>query len=281
MTGYTAGARNGNMAAVLRAFEDGRHRAEFYRAWRVGVSAGLTHPAILAMISSLGGTTRAVHAHLLAGTREGRDIAALVRARPELFERFEAALLTLGDESGTLDRVLGALAAFFERQHRMMLAVKKQLAYPMFVSLVAVLLGPLPLVFQGRTSLYFASAGLGLVGWFTIGGSVLAGRAQRYQRRPMFVRARFARALMMTIESGLPLAKAVRLSADASGDPALAAHVARQGERALSTQSLERTLTGAPAITPDLLASIRVAEGTGDLRTTLGRMADLYEDGFR
>ncbi len=269
------------MAAVLRAFEDGRHRAELYRAWRVGLSAGLTHPAILVMISSLSGTTRAVHAHLLAGTRAGRGIAALVRARPELFEPFEAALLTLGDESGTLDRVLGALAAFFERQHRMMLAVKKQLAYPLFVSLAAVLIGPLPLVFQGRTPLYFAAAGLGLVTWFVLGGSLIAGRAQRYQRRPIFVRARFARALMMTIEAGLPLAQSVRLAADASGDPALAAHVARQGERALSTRSLEETLAGAPAITPDLLASIRVAERTGDLRTTLGRMAELYEDGFR
>lgn len=272
---------SGSIAAVLRAFEDGRHRAELYRAWRIGISAGLTHPAILGHITALGGTSREVHAHLLAGTREGRDVSTLVRARPGLFEPFEAALLTLGDESGTLDVVLGALAAFFERQHRMMLAVKKQLAYPLFVSLVAVVIAPLPLVFRGQVPAYFAAAGLGLVGWFVFGGSVIAGRAQRYQRKPMFVRARFARALMMTLEAGLPLARAVRLAADASGDPALAAHVARQGERALGAQSLEQTLTGAPAITPDLLAMLRVAEQTGDFRTTLGRLAELYEDGFR
>lgn len=271
----------GSMAAVLRAFEDGRQRAEFYRGWRIGIAAGLTHGAILGTITSLGGTTRALHAHLLAGTREGRDITALVRARPELFEPFEAALLLLGDESGTLERVLGALAQFFERQHRMMLAVKKQLAYPLFVSLAAVVIAPLPLVFRGQTTAYFAAAGLGLTAWFVLGGSVIAGRAQRYQRKPMFVRARFARALMMTLEAGLPLAKSVRLAADASGDPALASHVARQGERALGTQSLAETLTGAPAMTPDLLATLSVAERTGDFRSTLGRMAELYEDGFR
>lgn len=271
----------GSMAAVLRSFEDGRHRAEFYRGWRVGIAAGLTHSAILGTITSLGSTTRAMHAHLLAGTREGRDVAALVRARPELFEPFEAALLRLGDESGTLEQVLGALAAFFERQHRMMLAVKKQLAYPLFVSLAAVVLAPLPLVFKGQATAYFATAGLGVAAWMLLGGSVIAARAQRYQRRPMFVRARFARALMMTLEAGLPLARSVRLAADASGDPALAAHVARFGESTLGTQSLQETLKRAPTMTPDLLATLSVAERTGDFRTTLGRMAELYEDGFR
>jgi len=272
---------NTSIASVLRSFEDGHHRAEFYRGGRVGHPAGLTHTAILRTPTALGGTTREIHAHLLAGTTKGRGIKELVRARPELFEPFESALLTLGDESGSLDTVLAALAGFFERQHRMMLKVKQQMAYPLFVSLVAVVLAPLPLVFQGRTQLYFLTAGGGLVAWFFLAGTFIAGRAQSYQRKPMFVRARFARALMMTIEAGLPLAKAVRLAADASGDPSLAAHVRKQGERALSTQSLEQTLTGAPALTLDLLSTLALAERTGDFRTTLGRMAELYEDGFR
>ena len=272
---------SGSMTAVLRSFEDGRQRAEFYRGWRIGIAAGLTHGAVLGTITSLGGTTHALHAHLLAGTREGSDVTAVVRARPELFEPFESALLLLGDESGTLEQVLGALAAFFERQHRMMLAVKKQLAYPLFVSLAAVVLAPLPLVFKGQTAAYVATAGSGLAAWFLLGGSVIAGRAQRYQRKPRFVRARFARALMMTLEAGLPLARSVRLAADASGDPALAAHVAKFSEPTLGTQSLHVTLTSAPSMTPDLLAALSVAERTGDFRTTLGRMAELYEDGFR
>lgn len=269
-----------SIASVLRSFEDGHHRAEFYRMWRVGHSAGLTHPAVLGTITALGGTTREIHTHLLAGTTQGRSISDLVRERPELFEPFESALLTLGDESGSLEPVLGALGGFFERQHKMMLKVKQQMAYPLFVSLVAVLIAPLPLVVKGQTNTYFLLAGVGLVAWFLLAGSFIAGRAQRYQRKPMFVRARFARALMMTIEAGLPLAKAVRLAADASGDPALAAHVRKQGERALSTQSLEITLFGAPVLTPDLLATLSLAERTGDYRTTLGRMAELYEDGF-
>src|SRR5262245_61936936 len=35
------------MLEGLRALDDGRHRAEFYRMWRAGYSAGFTHPKSL------------------------------------------------------------------------------------------------------------------------------------------------------------------------------------------------------------------------------------------
>lgn len=268
-------------AALLRSFDDGRPRAEFYRMWRLGVRAGLTHPAILRTLGPFRGTTGAIHAHFLEGTTAGRDLAALVRERRHLFEAFEAALLTMAEESGRLEAVLGALAEFHERQYRMMLAVQKHLAYPAFVSLAAVWLLPLPMVFRGQGGAYVVAVVVGMIAWLMLGGALLAGRAQRFQRRPAFVRARLARTLATALEAGLPLARALRLAAEASGEPALARHLARFDEHTLSTQSLERTLAGAPAITPDLLGAVRVAEGTGDLSTTLGRMAVLYEDGFR
>ncbi len=272
---------NTNIAAVLRSFDDGRQRAELYRMWRIGVSAGLTHGATLEKAGHFTGLTAAVHAHMLAGTRDGRDLARLVRERPALFEPFEAALLVMGEESGTLETILGELAGFFERQHRMMLVVKKRLAYPLFVSLVAIWIGPLPLVFMGQGRAYWAAVVVGMFGWFAFGGAVLAGRAQAYQRRPAFVRARLARTLALTIGAGLPLPRAVALAAGASGDDRLRAHVARIGERRIATQSLEATLAGAPGLTPEFHSALRVAEATGDVHTSLHRLAELYEDGFR
>jgi general secretion pathway protein F len=272
---------NPSVAAVMRAFDDGRDRSEFYRGWRAGLSAGLTHPAILAQVHAGGGTTRAIRDHLLAGTRTGRDLASLIRAKPQLFEPFESALLRLGEESGRLEPMLAALAEFHFRQYKLILKVKRWMAYPMFVSLVAVLALPLPLVFMGRTNAYFVAAGLGLAAWFLAGGAVLARLAQRYQRRPGFVRARFARSLSLCIEAGLPLGRALPLAAEASGDPALVRHVGRFGERTLTSQSIGTTLRGAPVMTRELQSALLVAEQTGDFSTTLGRLADLYEDGFR
>lgn len=272
---------NRSVAALLRAFDDGRDRAEFYRGWRAGVSAGLTHPAILAQVGARGGTTRALRDHLLAGTKEGKDISALVRSGGHLLEPFESALLRIGEESGQLEAMLGQLADFHFRQFKLMLAVKKWLSYPMFVSLVAVVIAPLPLVFQGRERLYFVFTGIGLVLWFSVGGAIFARLAQRFQMRPGFVRARFARTLALTIGAGLPLPRAVTLAAEASGDPALARHVKRQSERTLSSQSLQETLAGAPVMTPELEATLMVAERTGDFAGSIGKLANLYEDGFR
>lgn len=270
-----------SIVAVMRAFDDGRDRSEFYRGWRAGLSAGLTHPAILEKVGAHGGTTRALRDHLLVGTRRGQDIAALVRSASHLLEPFESALLRMGEESGQLEQTLKQLADFHMRQYKLILKVKKHLSYPMFVSLVAVVLLPLPLVFQGRTGAYYAAAGGGLVLWFAGGGIALANLAQRYQQRPGFVRARFARTLAMTIGAGLTLPRALTLSAEASGDSALLQHVKRQGERTLSTQSLLQSLRGAPVMTPELEGALLVAERTGDFAGAIGKLADLYEDGFR
>lgn len=249
--------------------------------WRMGCDAGLTHGATLAQAGHFRGTTRALHRHFLKGFEKGRDVAGLVRSRPALFEPFEAALLTMAEESGTLERVLGDLAAFFERQNRMLAAVKKHVAYPLFVSLVFVWIAPLPLIFRGESRAYVAAVAVGMLGWFFIGGAIFAGRAQAYQRRPAFVRARFARTLALALGAGLPLPRALRLAAGASGEPALVKHIGRFDERTLGTQSLERSLANAPTMTPDFLGAVRVAEATGDMSTTLGRLAELYEDGFR
>lgn len=269
-----------SVAALMRAFDDGRDRSEFYRGWRTGLSAGLTHPRILAEVTALGGTTREVRDHLLAGTRAGHDISRLVRQKPHCFEPFEIALLAMAEETGKLELVLGELADFHFRQYKLILKVKKWMSYPMFVSLFAVVALPLPLVFQGRVTAYWLAAGTGLVAWFTLGGLVLARLAQRYQKRPPFVRARFARTLSVCIESGLPLGRSVALAADASGDPALVRHVKKFGDRVLTQQPLSVTLAGAPAITPDFTGILLVAEKTGDF-APLRRLAELYEDGFR
>ncbi len=272
---------NTTLLALLRSFDDGRDRAEFYRGWRMGLGAGLSHPAILSKSVARGGLAGRIREYLLAGTSGGEGIASLVRKAPQLFEPFEAALLSMGEESGQLDQTLTQLADFHTRQYKLILAVRKWLSYPMFLTLFAVVVGPLPLVFQGKMTLYWTAMISGLVLWFASAGFVFGGLAQRYQRRPAFVRARFARTLTLCIEAGLPLPRAATLAAEASDDPALVAHLRRIGERRLATQSLLTSLEGAPLLTPELRAALLVAEQTGDYLRPVGRLADLYEDGFK
>lgn len=270
-----------SLTRALAELDAPRHRAELYRMWLAGYHAGLEHPRILESIGELRRSppVEEVRRHLLAGTRRRQTIAALTRARPALFAPFEAALLVLGEESGTLEQCLRLLADHFAAEHRMMLLVKRKLTYPLIQMFAAALIAPLPLVFQGRTGLYLATAAGGVTLCLLAGGSVLTAVARRYRRQPRFVRARLARALTTGIEAGLPLAHAVELATAASGEPAVAAHVRAIPARTIASQPLARTFTGCPGIPREMVAAMEVADASGNYAGTLAKLAELYDGG--
>jgi len=271
-----------SLLSAYRAFDDGRQRAEFYRMWRVAVHAGFTNERALDTM----GRRDAAHVEeirhwLLLGARRGQSMADLVRTGGSRFEPMERAMLTLAEETGTLEETLLRLADFHHAKHRLMLWIRKQMAYPMFTALCMVFIAPFPLLFAGKTGAYVALAATGCLAWVTSGGSVLLAVARRYGARPPMVRARLARALATGIEAGLPLPRAIRLAAAAAADPALSAFVNAMDEHQLAAGSLHETFSRAPHMTPDLIGALAVADGTGDVSTSLRKLADLYEDGFR
>jgi type II secretory pathway component PulF len=269
------------MLSAFHTLDDGRHRAEFYRTWAAGHASGLTHPKILeAMGPRRSSNTEAVRAWLLDGTKRGRPVKELVKSGGKRFEEFERALLTLGEDTGSLDKALALLGDFYTRKHDLMLWVKKKMAYPLINIVLACFIAPLPLVFMGKTTAYFVLAFGGVTMVMIMSQSILAAVAARYGRKPPLVRARFARALSTAIEAGLTLPRAVRLAADASASPEIREHVRRQSEKQLSERPIAVSLQGCPHLTPDFFGILDVAERTGDFKS-LARLAELYEDGFR
>lgn len=271
------------MTAFLAAWQqldDGRDRAEFYRMWRVGASAGFTVPrALETMGPRAAPQVEALRQWLMEGTRRGKDVAHLVSSGRARFDAFESALLLLGVETGRLEDSLRLLADFYTRKHRLMLWVRKQMAYPLFTVLAATAIAPLPLLFSGRSTAYLGIVLSGLAGWMLGGGALVMALANHYGRKPALVRARLARALATAIETGLPLASAVRLAADASADDSVKEFVRAIDERTLSTQPVTAMLADCPHMTPDFLGVLQVAEATGNFGVVT-RLADLYEDGF-
>jgi len=270
------------IGAAMRAMDDTRHRAEFYRMWQVAASAGFIHPIALEQMGARG--TRAVEAmreYLLDGTRRGMSLGGLIRFKPSLFEPFEAALLRVGEEAGALERSLRLLADYQMARFRVMMAIKKRMAYPLFLSLVAVWLLPLPLVFHGRQSEYLGSVVTGSLAWYLFGGIVVTTVSARYFHQPRLVRARFARTLHTALAGGLPLGRAIRHAVDAAADPALARWIVGRTEAQLSGEALAVTFAGAPFMTAELAGALHVADLTGDTEDSLERLAELYEDGFK
>ena len=250
--------------------------------WRVGAAGGFTIPQTLEMM----GPRQAPHVEaarmwLLEGTKRGDSLAQLVNAGANRFESFERALLVLGDESGTLEESLRLLAEFYSRKHRLMLAVRKRMAYPLFTMLFATIIAPFPLLYFGLTIAYLVAVTVGLGAWLLAGGAIVMAVANRYGSTPPMVRARLARAMATAIEAGLPLGRSVRLAADASNDVAVQRFVSAIDERTLSGQPIAVTLAQCPRMSADFLAVLQVAEATGDFRNSLARLADLYEHGFR
>ncbi|MBI2407873.1 MAG: type II secretion system F family protein [Gemmatimonadetes bacterium] len=268
--------------SAYRALDDGRHREEFYRMWRAAVHAGLTNEFALRTIGPRGAPhVEEMRDWLLDGARRGQRVTYLVRTGGKRFEPMERALLVLGEETGTFEEALQLLARFYQSKHRLILWIKKQMAYPMFTAICMVFIAPFPLLYFGQTAAYIGFVTTGCIAWVTAGGSFLIAAAERYGKRPPLVRARFARALATGVEAGLPLPRAIRLAAEAANDPNLTAFVNGMDEHQLAAGGLHETFSGAPHMTADLIGALAVADRTGDFTTTLRKIADLYEDGFR
>ena len=224
--------------------------------------------------------TEAARQWLLQGTRRGASVSELVNTGGQQFEEFERTLLVLGDESGQLEKSLRLLGDFYARKHKLMLWVRKQMAYPFFTALAACFIAPFPLLFFGNTTAYLISALSCAAVLLLASQSFIAAVAARYGRKPPLARARMARALATAIEAGLTLPRAVRLAADASANAEIRSFVNRISEQRLATTSISKSLAGCPHLTPEFVGMLATAEHTGDF-TPLSRLAELYEDGFK
>lgn len=267
--------------AAWRTFDDSRDRAEFYRMWRTGYAAAFTHPKTFETMGPRAHVrVEELRQWLLSGTQRGRDVAELVRSGATRFEDFERALLPLGEESGTLDHMLRILADFYMKKYKLMLWVKKKMAYPFFTALFACLIAPLQLLLFGHERAYFVIAGSGIVAILLGANLIVAAVAAHYGRKPALARARMARGLATAIEAGLPLGRAVRLAAEASANADIRAFVAAKTEQQLTGGTIAASLGGCPHLTPDFIAVLQTSERTGDFGA-VARLAELYEDGFR
>ena len=230
--------------AALREVRAGRDKAAFYREMHLRVRAGV-------------------------GRTDGRTHGRTVP--------FEAALLKLGEESGTLEQVTRLLADYFAAEDRAVLTVLKRATYPMFVALAAAAIGPLPILARGHPVLWILATASGLTLWFLAGGALLMGTVHRHLSKPKFVLGRLLRALTIAIETGLPTSRAAELAAAASGSDLIAVHVRGVGARAAATQSLADTFRGCPLVPFTAIAAMEVADASGDYGNTLRRLAELTE----
>ncbi len=256
-----------------------RHKSEFYRMWHTGYRAGLPHPKVMATVGDFRRSPQ-VQRQLkvfLEGTRRGESLTDIIRAQPELFFPFEAALLELGEESGQLEEMLAMLGKYFAVEHRMVLAMKQKMSYPMFTTLAAIFIAPFPLLFFGNAAAYLMIVVPSCVALLLFGGGLLLAVARWYRGRPQFVVARLCRALALGVEAGLPLGRVIDLGVKSAANVELTNHVARVPVRERGNQPLAQTFGGSTVVPREVIAAMEVADTTGDYRNTLRKLAEMYD----
>ena len=181
-----------------------------------------------------------------------RTLAGLARHRPlpaaaeaaKLFEPWEAALIHAATESGQLAAMYQYLARHYERIATRARQLKSRMALPVAVLLIGLFVSPLPAVVRGEMSAvgYLAHTllpiALGVAAFSTLRGSWQRARAQQLPplgytllgRVPVLgelwqriTECRGLTILSLLLKSGLPMDKALEITAGAQSDPILRA----------------------------------------------------------
>jgi type II secretory pathway component PulF len=260
---------------AMRDLDESRHRAELYRAWAVGLGAGFTSPFALEQMGRIvSARTEAARTYLLLGLKQDKAVGQLVKARPKLFRPFETAILAAGDESGTLPIALGLLADHFAREFKRVLKVRSLMLYPIFLGIAAAFSLTTPFLHRGGIRVYLTAIAGALVALLFMGGIPIAIIAAVLSGRAVYSVPRFARALAIGAEMGLPAGRFMRLAVGESGSPDLRRHIAKRSDRQLSVMPIAVVFEGCWAVPPALLAQMKVADATGDYAGTFKGYAD-------
>jgi MSHA biogenesis protein MshG len=246
----------------------------------------------------------------------GRDVSTALRRHPEVFSPFYVSMVRIGEMTGGLEESFLRLFHHIEFEKEMRERVVQAVRYPVFVitfmgvALVIVNLFVIPAfakLFAGfhtqlplmtRILLGFSQFTVNLW-YFIVAGLALAYGAFRYWRATPQGRykwdrfifrvpiagkiilratlARFARALSVSLRSGVPVIQALTVVAQVVENKFIGARVEQMRDGVERGESMLRTAAATGVFTPVVLQMIAVGEESGDLDGLLSEVADMYQ----
>lgn len=272
---------------------------------------------LIEALHSLSSENKGFYRDMLTAIKErvsgGAGLYRALEDFSDYFPEFYINMVQAGEQSGTLDKVLGRLADFLESQSSIKSKVRSSMIYPVFMMGVSIVVLSFLFTFvipkivriftDMKAALPFMTLALIFVSnifmhywWLML--SVFAGlffsgrsfiRGHRLLIDGLILKlpgnivqslyhARFARTLGFLIEGGLPMLRALRLSSGSMGNRALERSVLKAEEMVAGGQRLSASLEKFP---PVFIQLISTGEKSGRLAETLNRAADSYEEDFR
>jgi type II secretory pathway component PulF len=277
----------------------------FYRQFSTMLSAGVP---IVQALDTLGKQGKNLKFHQVIGemrghVEAGRPISAGMQRYPEVFQPLAVSMVRAGEEGGFVSNSFAMLANYTEQEIELRNLIKRTTFYPKLVLGISI---PLILAVNWFIASMGAKGGLSSpltnpVTWLWLGplliGIFLYFRIGLANPRLKFgwdafilnvpyvgetvkqlCMAKFGRALGALYKGGVPVNKAIILSADACGNEYLRSKIVPAGRRLEGGAGIGDTLSATNAFSPIVMDMIYTGEQKGNLDSMLNRMADFYEE---
>jgi type IV pilus assembly protein PilC len=255
---------------------------------------------------------------LKAEVESGSNLTNALRKYPDQFDDLFCSLTEAGEQSGTLETLLGEIASYKEKSESLKKKIKKAMFYPIAVLIVAFIVTAILLVFVVPQ---FESLFVGMGGdlpaftkmivnasefmqkwWYVLfGGVALAvwtfAQAKKHSKpfaelldkavlkAPVFgdivvkaATARFARTLATMSKAGVPLVEAMESVAGVAGNSVFEKAIYKMKDEAATGQRLTTSIESSGLFSNMVVQMVAIGEESGSIDDMLAKVADYYEE---
>jgi general secretion pathway protein F len=285
----------------------------------IGASMPLFEAVTTLMEQERPGEMRSVLSRVKERLAEGRGLAAALGSESQLFSESYISMVAAGEASGALDLVLERLADFLEGQEAVRSKVTTALAYPILMAIVGggVMIFLLAFVIPKITGVFADNkAALPLItvillkistlvrkSWWLLSAvfatalftyrRLLLKENFRFKRDVLLLKvpgmgallqklilARFAKILGLLLASGVPVIKAMEITAEAVVNRAYRAFIGEAKKDLIEGGKLSTTLARSPLFPPLLIHMIGIGEQSGTMEKMLEKAGSAFEKEF-
>ena len=253
-----------------------------------------------------------------AEVESGSNLTGALRKYPDQFDDLFCSLTEAGEQSGTLETLLGEIAGYKEKSESLKKKIKKAMFYPVAVLIVAFIVTAILLVFvvpqfeslfvgmggdlPAFTKMivnasefmqswwYVLFGGVGLLVWTfaqakkrSVAFSQLLDRLAL--KAPVFgdivvkaATARFARTLATMSKAGVPLVEAMESVAGVAGNSVFEKAIHKMKDEAATGQRLTQSIENSGLFSNMVTQMVAIGEESGSIDDMLGKVADYYEE---
>ena len=235
---------------------------------------------------------------------EGQPISAGLQGHPDVFTPLMLSMVRAGEEGGFLSDQCIRMSEYIEREIELRNMIRRETAYPkiaVVLSIIVVFVTNWIIKSLGKPDAVMLVSPLTEAStWFILGPIIIALFVyfKIIKRQPRaqygwdkfavhvpyigslvhgFCMAKFGRSFGALYGSGVPLPKALKLSADACGNEYVRAQIYPAAADLEAGQDITDAFARTGAFSPIVLDMTRTGETTGNVDEMLNKMAEFYE----